>query len=208
MTQTHADLNAKAFSAQPGYDETAVRTEFARLMPLRTVIIYCFDPRASGIPEAVARELGDVWPGEVVTDAEGNGIGTTTTVLNVVVAGGRAVDALRSITVAQHLLGVENVVVVHHTHCGATSYTRDGIVRAWQEEHGADISETYPPESVCISSYVASVEHDARLIRKAPGTPRHVNVHGYVYDIDSGELTRIVEDRGTARQPFSKGETR
>ncbi|TQV78982.1 carbonic anhydrase [Denitrobaculum tricleocarpae] len=198
MAQTHDDLNAKAFSLQPGYDETLVRAEFAELMPLRTVIIYCFDPRASGIPDAVARDLGDVWPGEAVTDAGGEIIGTTTSVLNVVVAGGRALDALRSITVAQHLLGVENIAVVHHTHCGATSYTAEGIVKAWQEEQGVDISETYPRESLCISDYVASVEHDARLIRNAPGTPRHVNVHGYVYDIDNGELTRILEDRGTA----------
>ena len=92
-------------------------------MPLHTVVITCFDPRAAGIPEAVAEEFGEVYPGEAITDSAGETVGTTATVLNVVVAGGRAMDALRSITVAQHLLGVENVVVVHHTHCGATSYT-------------------------------------------------------------------------------------
>lgn len=199
MTRTFSELNAKAFSRQPGYDEPKARAAFARLMPLRTVIIYCFDPRASGIPEAVARELGDVWPGEFVTDEKGEVAGTTSTVLNVVVAGGRAADALRSITVSQHLFGVRNVVVVHHTHCGATSYTADGLIEAWRREQGVDISETYPRESVCISDYVASVEHDTRLVREAPGTPRGVNVYGYVYDIDTGELTKIVEDPGSAQ---------
>ncbi|MDJ0949582.1 MAG: carbonic anhydrase [Alphaproteobacteria bacterium] len=199
MTSPNYDFNAHAFSAQPGYDEATVRKEFAKLMPLRTVIIYCFDPRAAGIPEAVAKEFGDVYPGEVVTDADGNGIGTTTTVLNVVVAGGRAMDALRSITVAQHLLGVENVVVVHHTHCGASSYTADGIIAAFKHEHGRDISDLYPRESVCITDYAASLEHDTRLIRTSPGTPAHVNVYGYVYDIETGELTRVTADLGTAR---------
>ena len=201
MTTSDTSFNAHAYSAQPGYDEQTVRREFAELMPLRTVIIYCFDPRAAGIPEAVAKEFGDVYPGEAVTDADGNPTGTTTTVLNVVVAGGRAVDALRSITVAQHLLGVENVVVVHHTHCGATSYTADGIVEAFAHEHGADIAGLYPRESVCISDYVSSLKHDTRLVRESAGTPRHINVYGYVYDIETGDLTRVVEDLGIARTP-------
>lgn len=203
-THEHA-FNAYAFSAQPGYDETKVRKEFAELMPLRTIVIYCFDPRAAGIPNAVAKELGDTYPGEVVTDADGNGIATTATMLNVVVAGGRAMDALRSITVGQHLLGVENVVVVHHTHCGATSYTPDGIIAAFKHEHGADIADTYPRESVAISDYAASLEYDTQLIRDAAGTPRHVNIFGYVYDIDNGALTRVTENLGETNASFAQG---
>ena len=42
-TQTH-NFDAYAFSTQPDYDEPKVRREFAKLMPLRTVIIYCYDP--------------------------------------------------------------------------------------------------------------------------------------------------------------------
>ncbi len=193
------DYNNAAFSAQPGYDEARTRVEFAKLMPLRTIIIYCYDPRAAGIPAAVAKELGDVYPGEVVTDADGNGIATTATVLNVVVAGGRAIDALRSITVGQHLLGLENVVVVHHTHCGASSYTPDGIIAAHKHEHGLDISDLYERESVAISDYTTSLRHDTNLVRNSAGTPRHVNVYGYVYDIDTGDLTKVVEDRGAER---------
>lgn len=198
MSQIHKDFSAGVFSARPGYDEATVRREFAELMPLRTIVIYCFDPRAAGIPEAVAKELGDVYPGEVITDPDGEVIGTTATVLNVVVAGGRAMDALRSITVGQHLLGLENVVVVHHTHCGATSYTADGIIEAFKTEHGADISELYPRESVCITDFESSLKHDTKLIRDSAGTPPHVNVYGYVYDIDTGELTRVVEDLAAA----------
>ena len=198
-TDTDTDLNATVFSAQPGYDEPTVRREFAKLMPLRTVAIYCFDPRAAGIPEAVAKEFGEVYPGEALTDAQGNIIGTSTTMLNVIVAGGRSMDALRSVSVAQHLLDVENVVVVHHTHCGATSYTADGIIEAFQHEHGADISGLFPRESVCITDFNRSLAHDTRLLRESAGTPPHVNIYGYVFDIDTGELMRVTEDLGTAR---------
>ncbi len=194
MSQIQQNFDAYAFSKAPDYDEAKVRKEFAGLMPLRTIVIYCYDPRAVGIPDAVAKELGDVYPGEVVQDAEGNDIGTTTTMLNVVVAGGRAVDALRSITVGQHLLGVENIAVVHHTHCGATSYTKDGIIQAFKDEHDVDISELYPSESVCISDYNESLIHDVGLIRKSDGTPKNVNVYGYLYDIDTHELKQVIRD--------------
>lgn len=197
MPRKDLNFDAYAFSAQPGYNEPTVRREFAKAVPLKTVVIYCYDPRATGIPAAVAKEFGEVYPGDVVTDADGNKVASTTTLFDVVVAGGRAVDALRSVTVAQHLFGIENVVVVHHTHCGATSFTAEGIVEAYKHEHGADISRLYPQESICIGDYVTSLEHDTQLIRESAGTPRQVDVYGYLYDIDSGALTQVVADPGT-----------
>jgi carbonic anhydrase len=41
---------------------------------------------------------------------------------------GRAVDALRSIAVVQHLFGLKNIAVVHHSQCGAATFTVDGII--------------------------------------------------------------------------------
>lgn len=189
-------LRGKAFSRQPDYDEPSVREAFAKAVPLKTVVIYCFDPRAAGTPAAVAKELGDVYPGEIIEDDDANKVASTASVFDVVVAGGRAIDALRSLTVAQHLFGIENVVVVHHTHCGATSYTDDGITDAFKHEHDRNISGLYDADSICISDYVDSLEHDTKLVRQSAGTPAHVNVYGYIYDIDEETLTRVIEDRG------------
>src|SRR5262249_38309581 len=61
-------LDAYVFAKQPGYDERAFRRSFARAVPLRTVVVYCYDPRAVGIPAAVAKEFGDVFPGAIVRD--------------------------------------------------------------------------------------------------------------------------------------------
>ena len=137
------NFNAYVFSKQSGFDEPTMRKEFAKAVPLRTVVVYCYDPRAVGIPAAVARQLGEVYPGKIITDSQGKKIASTTTLFEVVVAGGRAIDALRSITVAQHLFGIKNIVIVHHTNCGATSFTADGIVDAYKNEHHSDISDLY-----------------------------------------------------------------
>ncbi len=191
------DFDAYAFSKQPGYDEPTFRKEFAKAMDPRLVVIYCFDPRVVDIPAVVAKEFGEVYPGEIITDEQGNKVATTKTLFEVAVAGGRAVDALRSVTVAQHLFGIENIVIVHHTYCGATSFTTDGIINAYKDEHDADISAIYERGSIAISDFVTSLKHDARLMRESKGTPRHANIYGYVFNTDTHELSLVVEDRGT-----------
>ncbi|HEY1373835.1 MAG TPA: carbonic anhydrase [Candidatus Binatia bacterium] len=186
-----------AFSAAPSYDEAATREAFSHAVPLKTVVIYCYDPRAVEIPAAVAKRLGgEVYPGEIIRDAAGKRVASTTTIFPVVVAGGRAVDALRSITIAQHLFGIENVVVAHHSWCGGTSFTADGIISAWRREQGADIADLYERGSICIEDFELSLKRDVALIRAHAGTPRRVNIFGYFYDIDTGALTEVARDMG------------
>jgi carbonic anhydrase len=190
------EFDTYVFSKQPGFIEPEMRKTFKQAVPLRTVVIYCYDPRAVNIPQAVAKAIpGEVYPGEILRDESGRKIASTTTIFPVVVAGGRAVDALRSITVAQHLFGIENIVVVHHTYCGATSFTAEGLVAAFLAEQGVDISALYLRSSIAIEDYRSSLRRDVRLLRESKGTPRRVNIFGYLFNIDDESLTLVVEDR-------------
>ena len=184
-----------AFSASASFDEAETRRAFSAAVPLRTLVVHCYDPRAVEIPNRVAELFGDeIFPGHVIQDEAGNRVASSATIFPIVVAGGRAVDALRSITVAQHLFGIQNIVVVHHSHCGATTFTADGIIDAYRHEHDTDISKLYDRGSICIADYEASLKHDTALIRAHAGTPKHVSIFGYFYDIDTGALTEVVRD--------------
>ena len=108
-------------------------------------------------------------------------------------------DALRSITVAQHLFGIENIVVVHHTYCGATSFTPEGLIKAFNSEQGVDISALYDRGNIAIADYESSLKRDTRLFRESKGTPKNVNIYGYLFNIDTEALTLIVEDRAAPR---------
>ena len=154
--KTHTNLAAYAFSKKPGFDELTVRKEFAKAAPLRTVVISLRvgdDVAGVDLAELPSDNRRNVDNARVVAK-----VATTTTLFEVVVAGGRAIDALRSITVAQHLFGIKNIVIVHHTYCGATSFTTDGIVDAWKLEHDADISAIYERGSISISDFGTSLE--------------------------------------------------
>src|SRR6516162_2779545 len=180
------DLDTYVFSKQPAFVETEMRKAFKQAVPLRTVVVYCYDPRAVNIPHAVAKAMpGEVYPGQIVWDEQGKKVASTTTIFPVVVAGGRAVDALRSVTVAQHLFGIENIVVVHHTYCGATSFTPEGLIKAFQSEQGVDIAGLYDRGNIAIGNYESSLKRDTRLLRESKGTPKHVSIYGYLFDIDT-----------------------
>jgi carbonic anhydrase len=84
--------------------------------------------------------------------------------------------------------------VVHHSYCGATSFTADGIINAYEHEHHVDISNLYDRSNICITDYEASLKHDTALVRSHDGTPKNVDIFGYFYDIDTGALTEVVRD--------------
>ncbi|QWT22198.1 hypothetical protein KPL74_09335 [Bacillus sp. NP157] len=200
MNRKTARFSEFVFSAQDGFDEVAMREAFAHAVPLKSMVIYCLDPRVTEIPSAVAAWLGDqVYPGEVIVNEHGNRVGSTTTMATVSVAAGRATDALRSVSVLEYLFGVETVVVVHHSNCGATSYSANGMIDAFRHEHGADIAQAYDGGSVCIDDFEASLRYDTELLRKSPGVPRHADILGLFYNTDTGELTEVVRNPGVAQ---------
>jgi carbonic anhydrase len=66
---------------QPWFDESNFNG-FNFAIPMKTMVIYCVDPRASDIPQAVAAHFGDeVYPGEVILDEAGNRVGGSSLVL-------------------------------------------------------------------------------------------------------------------------------
>jgi len=173
--------------------EESFRHSFREAIPLRTLVIYCPDPRAAAIPASVAREFNELWPGELIYDQHDSKVGSTTNVATVITVGGRAVDALRSITILDHMLGLKRVVVVHHTFCGLTGLTADGLFSKFLADQGADISNSFDKDSLCINSFETSLAYDVNLISSSLTTPKHLDIYGFMYDIDEDKLIKVVE---------------
>lgn len=52
----------------------------------------------------------------------------------------------------------------------------------------------YDWDGIAITDFEQSLNYDVSLIRNSRGTPKHVEIYGLFYDIDSGELTELVRD--------------
>jgi carbonic anhydrase len=98
-------------------------------------------------------------------------------------AGGRITDdVLRSLALSSHVLGVETVVVMQHTKCGLAGVTDEELRRST----GADLG-FYP-----IDDHAAALREDIdELVAKPYLEPVKV-IAGFVYDVESGELSDVV----------------
>ena len=143
------------FRTQPWFKQSEIQGFVRNLIPMKTIVIYCFDPRATEIPAAVAAHFSDeVYPGELILDEAGNRIGSTRTLFSLTNAGGRAISALQSVATMEYLFAVQNVVVVHHSFCGASAITPEVLIEEFNHKHHTDISAVFDRESLSIPNFV------------------------------------------------------
>jgi carbonic anhydrase len=187
-------FTAYEYRTQPGFDQN--KFEGAnQAIPMKTLVIHCFDPRAADIPQKVAEHFGDeVYPGENILDQAGNRVGSTRTLFAETNAGGRAAFALLSVAAMDYIFSVQKVVVVHHSFCGTTTYTPELLIEEFRDHYHADISTMFDRESVAIMDYEKSLQHDVALLRLSPAVPKHVQLYGFFFEISSGKLTEVVRD--------------
>jgi carbonic anhydrase len=179
---------------QPWFDQSKFNG-FNFAIPMKTMVIYCLDPRASDIPQAVAEHFGDeVYPGEVILDEAGNRVGSTRTLFTVTNGGGRAASALMSVAEMDYLFHVQNVVVVHHSFCGTSSYMPERVFKKFHDDYHAEISTLFDHDSLAIPDFEKSLQYDLELLRSSPAVPKHVKLYGFFYEINSGRLTEVLRD--------------
>lgn len=105
-------------------------------------------------------------------------------------AGGRVTeDMLRSLVISQQQLGTREIVVLHHTDCGAQTFQNKDFQEHLKRELGVDVSDK---DFLPFQDIDESVREDMRLLRESPLIPDDVVISGAVYDVDTGRMT-IVE---------------
>ena len=197
------------FRNYPGFDQYTFE-DFNKAIPMKTLAIYCFDPRAADIPDALAKHLGDeVYPGDNILDQAGNRVGHTRTLFTLTNGGGRASTALLSVAMMEYLFKIQNLIVVHHSFCGTTAYTPDLFIEEFRTHHHVDVSTMFDHDSLAIVDYEKAIKYDVNVLRSSPVVPKHLNIYGFFYDINTGTLTEIVRDipvQVTANEQRSRGD--
>ena len=98
-------------------------------------------------------------------------------------------DTVRSLAISQHVLGTEEIVLIHHTDCGLEKVTEEDFRARMREAAGAE-----PPWRVEAFERVDdSVRESIRRIAASPFIP-HKNVRGFVYDVKDGTLREVEPD--------------
>jgi len=155
-------------------DET--RKNLPLQLPARKVVVVtCMDPR--------------LLPAQALGLVEGDAF----IVRN---AGGRAAEALRSILVAQQVIGAKDIAVFHHTDCGMLKF---------KDYHLREKLKANPPKkNVSVSSAVESisfltfddleqsVRDDVSFLKEHPLIFEDSKITGWIYDVKDGKIRQIV----------------
>jgi carbonic anhydrase len=96
-------------------------------------------------------------------------------------------DEIRSLAISQHLLGTQEIVLVHHTDCGMLTFTDEDLAARLEEETG----HRPPWPARCFSDLEANVRDSARRIRESPFVPRTDRIRGFIYQVETGRLKEV-----------------
>jgi carbonic anhydrase len=117
-------------------------------------------------------------------------------------AGNTLVDpgggVVRSLVIAIHALGCEEVFVIGHSDCGMSQIDEDAL-RSKMVASGvpeAAITRLRPSLGEWLGGFhdpLGNVERVARLLRENPLIPAAVPVHGMMFDPSSGKLRLLVD---------------
>ena len=104
-------------------------------------------------------------------------------------AGGRVTeDMIRSLVISQQQMGTREIVVLHHTDCGAQTFNNEDFQEHLKCELGVDVSgQDFLP----FQDIDESVREDMKLLRECPLIPDDVMISGAVYDVDTGSMREI-----------------
>jgi carbonic anhydrase len=133
----------------------------------KIAIVACMDARLNPYP-ILGLELGDAHvirnAGGVITD-----------------------DEIRSLAISQHLLGTEEIMLIHHTDCGMLTFNDQEFADKLEAETG----ERPQWEARSFPDLEQDVRDSVRRIQESPFIPNKDNVRGFVYDTGSGELHEV-----------------
>lgn len=145
-------------------------------------ILTCMDTRLTVmLPEALGLKNGDA---KIIKNAGGQ-IPTDTD------------SAIRSLLVAIYELNVNEVMVIHHSTCGACHMSYEGF-KPHMQERGIPESTLKEWEDKGIAEWLEGFHDTEESVRKTvaaivnhPLVPKDVTVRGYIIDSVTGELTEV-----------------
>jgi carbonic anhydrase len=133
----------------------------------KVAIVACMDARLNPYP-ILGLEIGDAHvirnAGGVITD-----------------------DEIRSLAISQHLLGTEEIMLMHHTDCGMLTFNDEEFMQRLEGETG----QRPDWDARSFPDLEEDVRDSIRRIRESPFIPRTDEVRGFVYEVETGKLREV-----------------
>ena len=161
------NATAKLLASNDAYVARFAHAGMASSPAMKVAIVTCMDARldparALGFHEGDAHVIRNA--GGVVTD-----------------------DVIRSLSISQHELGTEEIVLMHHTSCGLLTFTDEQFAQARELDSG----RRPPWPARTFADLEEDVRDSVRRVLESPFIPRRDSVRGFVYEVESGLVREV-----------------
>jgi len=99
-------------------------------------------------------------------------------------------DALRTLVLGVNLFGIDRIAIIHHTNCAMTSATEDELREKIGGLRDADASGW---EFLTVDDTESVLRADIAKVRECALLPDDLVVAGFLYDVDTGKLSLVVD---------------
>lgn len=96
-------------------------------------------------------------------------------------------DEIRSLAISQHLLGTQEIILIHHTDCGMLTFTDEQFKAKLKAAAG--VEPTWASEA--FGDLDADVQESLAKITSSPFVPVKDSVRGFVFDVATGALREV-----------------
>ncbi|WP_127841632.1 beta-class carbonic anhydrase [Actinomyces wuliandei] len=96
-------------------------------------------------------------------------------------------DVRRSLAIAQHALGVQEILLIHHTDCGMSHLDDEVFTDSLERETGQ--RPTWRPGG--FTDAAQDVRQALTGLAADPHVPDGASARGFVYDVATGELAEV-----------------
>jgi carbonic anhydrase len=96
-------------------------------------------------------------------------------------------DVIRSLSISQHHLGTEEVLLLHHTRCGLLTFTDGEFADALERETGH--RPTWSAHT--FTDLEGDVRDSIALVQESPFIPRTDRVRGFIYEVETGRVREV-----------------
>jgi carbonic anhydrase len=100
-------------------------------------------------------------------------------------------SALEGLLLGVHLLGVDRVLLVAHTRCAVASNSEDEIRQRVADASGASVADISDIAWHVVPDQSQRLRDDVAKLRAHRLVPDTVAIGGFLYDVDTGALTRL-----------------
>lgn len=169
----------KRFVAEKGYEPFITSGQ----PDMKLAIVSCMDTRLTKLlPNALGLRNGDA---KIIKVAGG----TILTPYD---------SVMRSLLVAIYELGCQEVMIIHHSGCGACNMNADHFLHLMRERGITDEAIKEAEQQINLNEYLdgfhdteASVRRTVNTVQQHPLVPKDIIVRGFIIDSRTGELTLV-----------------